>query len=236
MTLLSLDHVEAGYAQTDVLHGVSLTLQQGEIVTLLGANGAGKTTTLMSISGLVKVRAGNISILGTSLAELTPAQIVKRGVSHVPEGRRILPHLSVLENLELGAYLRSDREVIQKDMKRLSTLFPVLAERKRQLAGSLSGGEQQMLAIARGLMARPTLLLLDEPSLGLAPKRVMAMFEIIQRINHEGVSILLVEQNAYLALQIAHRGYVLETGRVVLADTAAALAANPKVKAAYLGG
>ncbi len=234
--MLELRNLEAGYGATAVLKGISLEVKPGEIVALLGANGAGKSTTLMAISGLVPSRAGTIQFEGTTLRGVAPAAIVSRGISHVPEGRRILPRLTVLENLELGAYLRDDRSEIQRDRERMYALFPILAKRSRQLAGTLSGGEQQMLAIARGLMARPKLLLLDEPSLGLAPKLVLTIFETITRINREGVALLLVEQNAYLALQIAHRGYVLETGRIVLTDTAAALARNPRVKAAYLGG
>ncbi len=234
--MLRLEGLEAGYGRTPVLKGVSLAVEQGEIVALLGANGAGKTTTLMAISGLVSARAGAITFRGQSLQGIAPAEVVGRGISHVPEGRRILSRLTILENLELGAYRRRDRAAIREDLDRVYTLFPILAERRRQLAGTLSGGEQQMLAIGRGLMARPSLLLLDEPSLGLAPKLVKTIFEVITRINGEGVTVLLVEQNAYLALQVAHRGYVLETGRVVLTDTAAKLADNPQVKAAYLGG
>ena len=234
--MLRVERLEAGYGQTSCLKGVSLDVNEGEIVVLLGANGAGKTTTLMALSGLVAVRAGTMTFRGVTLHGLPPEEIVGLGISHVPEGRRILSRLTVGENLELGAYRRRDRPAIQQDLERVLTMFPVLAERRRQLAGTLSGGEQQMLAIARGLMARPKLLLLDEPSLGLAPKLVSAIFETITRINREGVTLLLVEQNAYLALQIAHRGYVLETGRIVLTDTAARLAQSPRVKAAYLGG
>jgi len=234
--MLRLDRVDAGYGERRCLTEVSLEVRQGEIVTLLGANGAGKTTTLMAISGLVSVWAGSATFEGTDLLARPPAAIVGLGISHVPEGRRILPRLTVLENLELGGYLRRDRAALREDVERMFALFPILAERRRQLAGTLSGGEQQMLAIARGLMARPRLLLLDEPSLGLAPKLVSTMFDTIQRINQEGVTLLLVEQNAAMALHIAHRGYVLEAGRVVLADTAARLANNPQVKAAYLGG
>ena len=234
--MLRLDSVDAGYGRTSCLHGVSLEVNRGEIVALIGANGAGKTTTLMTISGLVAVRSGRVAFSGEALNGLSPEGIVARGISHVPEGRRILSRLTVLENLELGAYRRRDRQAITRDLQRVFGLFPVLSERRRQLAGTLSGGEQQMLAMARGLMARPILLLLDEPSLGLAPKLVATIFETIKRINTEGVTVLLVEQNAYLALQIAHRGYVLETGRIVLTDTAKALAQNPQVKAAYLGG
>ncbi len=236
MALLSLENVEVGYAQTPVLHRVSLTVEKGEIVTLLGANGAGKTTTLMAISGLLSLQAGTISLETACVVGLTPSEIVRRGIAHVPEGRRILPRLTVWENLELGGYLREDERMLKQDRERMCTIFPILAKRKSQLAGTLSGGEQQMLAIARGLMSRPKVLLLDEPSLGLAPKWVITIFEIITRIHREGVAVLLVEQNTYLALQIAHRGYVLETGRIVLSDTASALANNPHVKTAYLGG
>jgi branched-chain amino acid transport system ATP-binding protein len=233
--MLRLTAIEAGYGPMSCLHGISLEVNQGEIVTLLGANGAGKTTTLMTISGLLPLRRGTITFRGQELNGMAAADIVAQGMSHVPEGRRILPRLTVLENLALGAYLRRDRRAIEQDVERVFGLFPILAARRRQLAGTLSGGEQQMLAIARGLMARPTLLLLDEPSLGLAPKLVVTIFETIRRINQEGVTLLLVEQNAYLSLQIAHRGYVLETGRIVLTDTAARLADNPHVKTAYLG-
>ena len=234
--MLVLDRIEAGYGSRRCLAGVSLEVQRGEIVALLGANGAGKTTTLLAISGLVSIWNGMVTFETQPLKGCAPAEIVARGISHVPEGRRVLSRMTVQENLELGAYLRSDRRAMREDLERTCSLFPILAERRRQLAGTLSGGEQQMLAIARGLMARPKLLLLDEPSLGLAPKLVLTIFEIIRRINQDGVTILLVEQNAYLALQVAHRGYVLETGRVVLADTAQHLAQNPRVKSAYLGG
>ncbi len=234
--MLRLEQVEAGYGRTPCLKGITLEVREGEIVALLGANGAGKTTTLKVISGLVQAWSGAVTFGTESLTRHTPARIVALGVSHVPEGRRVLPRLTVRENLQLGAYLRKDRAAIGRDLERMFGLFPALADRQRQLAGTLSGGEQQMLAMARGLMARPTLLLLDEPSLGLAPKLVATIFETIRRINREGVTVLLVEQNAYLALQMAHRGYVLETGRVVLTDTAARLAQNPQVKTAYLGG
>ena len=234
--MLQLEHVEAGYGQRRCLEELSLEVREGEIVALLGANGAGKTTTLMTVSGVIQAWSGRIAFFGENLAGCAPATIVGRGISHVPEGRRILPRLTVLENLELGAYLRREREAIRHDLDRAYGLFPILADRRRQLAGTLSGGEQQMLAIARGLMAKPKLLLLDEPSLGLAPKLVLTIFETIRRIHREGMAILLVEQNARLALDVAQRGYVLETGRIVLADTAANLAQNPRVKAAYLGG
>jgi len=234
--MLRLDQIEAGYGQRSCLHSVTLDVREGEIVALLGANGAGKTTTLMTISGLVSMHGGTVSFEGQPLHGCSPVEIVQRGISHVPEARRILPRLTVIENLELGAYLRRDRTAITQDVQRMYELFPILSKRQRQLAGTLSGGEQQMLAIARGLMARPKLLLLDEPSLGLAPKLVVTIFKTIKAIQQQGVTVLLVEQNAHLALQIAHRGYVLEAGRIVLTDTASALANNPRVKAAYLGG
>ena len=234
--MLRLDRVIAGYGATAVLKGVSLDVRAGEIVTLLGANGAGKTTTLAAISGLVKVRQGSIALDGDRIDRLRPELVTARGVGHVPEGRRTFPRLTALENLQLGAYLRTDRDGIERDLQAMWKLFPVLKTRQQQLAGTLSGGEQQMLAIARGLMARPKLLLLDEPSLGLAPKLVTAMFEVITRINAAGTTILLVEQNAHMALQIAQRGYILQTGTIVLADTAKALANSAQVKAAYLGG
>ena len=236
LPLLQIEQVDAGYGQTDVLKGVSLTVQAGEIVALLGANGAGKTTTLLTISGLVPVRNGTVRFQERSITGCSPDRVVGLGISHVPEGRRILPRMTVLENLELGAYLRKDWEAVKQDLAQMLELFPILGRRSRQLAGNLSGGEQQMLAIARGLMARPKLLLLDEPSLGLAPKMVTAIFDTLARINRGGVTLLLVEQNAYLTLRIAHRAYVLETGRIVLTDTAERLARNPQIKTAYLGG
>ena len=234
--MLRLDRVVAGYGMTVCLKGVSLEVRQGEIVTLLGANGAGKTTTLATISGLVRVRQGSMTFEGQRIDRLRPEAVAALGVGHVPEGRRVFARLTILENLELGAYMRRDRAGIAEDLSKVWELFPILRERRRQLAGTLSGGEQQMLAIGRGLMAHPQLLILDEPSLGLAPKLVVTIFETLARINREGTTLLLVEQNAYLALHIAHRGYVLETGRIVLSDAAARLAQNPQVKAAYLGG
>ncbi len=235
--MLRLDAVELGYGATTCVHGVTLEVRAGEIVALLGANGAGKTTTLLGVSGLVPLRGGAITFEGRPIHRDPPSAIVRFGVSHVPEGRRMLPRLTVEENLRMGAYVRRDRADISADLSRMCELFPILGTRQRQLAGTLSGGEQQMLAIARGLMARPKLLLLDEPSLGLAPKLVAAIFSTIESLNREqGMTVLLVEQNAYLALKVAHRGYVLETGRIVLSDTAAHLRENPRVKAAYLGG
>lgn len=234
--MLRLEAVRAGYGALDCLHDVSLEVHPGEIVALLGANGAGKTSTLMTISGLLPARAGRLTFEGRDLAGQPPEARVGQGLSQVPEGRRILGRLTVAENLRLGAYARTDAAAIRQDLDRAYVLFPILAKRRGQLAGTLSGGEQQMLAIARGLMSCPKLLLLDEPSLGLAPKLIQLMFETIQRLNREGLTILLVEQNAYQALHIAHRGYVLETGRIALAGPAAQLAANPHIKAAYLGG
>jgi len=234
--MLQLQHVTAGYGAIACLKGISLEVRQGEIVALLGANGAGKTTTLSAISGLVRVQDGSIRFDGERIDRLAPEQVARRGIGHVPEGRRVFARLSVLENLQLGAYLRRGPAEIRRDLDHVYELFPILKDRARQLAGTLSGGEQQMLAIGRGLMGRPRLMLLDEPSLGLAPMVVTAMFQIITRINADGTTVLLVEQNAHLALRIAHRGYILETGSIVLADTAKALLGSPQVKAAYLGG
>ncbi len=234
--MLTLERVTAGYGPTECLKGISLEVHPGEIVALLGANGAGKTTTLMTISGLVRAREGSITFAGHRLDRLPPEAIAGLGVGHVPEGRRIFPRMTVRENLELGAYLRRDRRAVARDLREAWGLFPVLQDRQAQLAGTLSGGEQQMLAIARGLMGRPKLLLLDEPSLGLAPKLVLVIFDVIRRINARGIPILLVEQNARMALTIAQRGYIVEAGSIALTDAAGRLAANPHVKAAYLGG
>jgi len=234
--MLRLDGVVAGYGPTVCLKGISLEVRDGEVVALIGANGAGKTTTLMTISGLVRLREGTITFDGERLDRLRPEQIAARGLGHVPEGRRIFPRLTVLENLRLGAYLRTDRAGLESDFRMIWELFPILRDRAAQLAGTLSGGEQQMLAMARGLMGKPRLLLLDEPSLGLAPKIAQVIAEVIGRIHQRGTSVLLVEQNAQMALAISHRGYVLETGSLVMADTAQALASSPQVKAAYLGG
>lgn len=234
--MLRLEQVTAGYGPTVCLKGMSLAVGSGEIVALLGANGAGKTTTLMTISGLVRARGGTIHLDGTRIDQLPPERIAGLGVCHVPEGRRIFSRLTALENLQLGAYLRRDRAGMAQDLQKTFELFPILKDRQHQLAGTLSGGEQQMLAMGRGLMGRPKLLLLDEPSLGLAPKMVELVFEVVQRINHTGIPVLLVEQNVRMALTIAHRGYILETGTIAMADTAHALANNPQVKAAYLGG
>ncbi|TLM64765.1 MAG: ABC transporter ATP-binding protein [Deltaproteobacteria bacterium] len=233
--MLELRGVQAGYGRIQALREVTLTVGGGEIVTLIGANGAGKSTTLMAVCGIVPAQAGEILFEGESLHGLSPEAIVRRGIVQVPEGRRIFPRLSVLENLELGAFLRRDAAGIRRDLDHVMELFPILADRRRQPGGTLSGGEQQMLAISRALMARPRLLLLDEPSLGLAPLVIRQIFAIIRRINAEGTTVFLVEQNANQALKLAHRGYVLENGRTVLADTAERLLDNEDVKRAYLG-
>ncbi len=234
-TMLTLDNVEVSYGAIRALQGVSLTIQSGEIVTLIGANGAGKSTTLRAISGLVPAGKGRIMFEGMEITSLSADKIVQRGVGHSPEGRRVFANMSVRENLELGAYTRRDRAGIREDFDRALTLFPRLKERIGQNAGTLSGGEQQMLAMGRALMARPKLLLLDEPSLGLAPFLVRDIFNIIRDINAQGTTVLLVEQNAHMALGVAHRGYVLETGHIVMADEAKALLANDDIKKAYLG-
>jgi len=233
--MLELRGVQAGYGRIQALREVTLRVGAGEIVTLIGANGAGKSTTLMTICGLVRAQAGEILLEGESLQGLAPDAIVRRGVIQVPEGRRIFPQMSVLENLELGAYLRRDRAGIRRDLDHVMELFPILAQRRQQPGGTLSGGEQQMLAISRALMSRPKLLLLDEPSLGLAPLVIRQIFTILRRINREGTTVFLVEQNANQALKLAHRGYVLENGRTVLNDTAEKLLVNAEVKRAYLG-
>ena len=233
-TILSVRGLEVAYGTIPALHGIDLEVQKGEIVTLIGANGAGKTTTLRTISGLLKPRKGEITFNGNEITGIKPHVITARGISHVPEGRGIFANLTVHDNLELGAYLRKDK-VRKEEYERLYALFPVLKERIKQSAGTLSGGEQQMLAIGRALMARPRLLMLDEPSLGLAPIVVQQIFAVIRDINREGTTILLVEQNAVMALQVAHRGYVLETGEIVLADSAESLRQNETVQKAYLG-
>jgi branched-chain amino acid transport system ATP-binding protein len=233
--LLDLQNLDVHYGAIHALRGVSFRVGQGEIVTLIGANGAGKTTTLRAVSGMLRPSGGQIQYEGVPISGLKPHRLVARGLCHAPEGRGIFPNLTVTENLELGAFLRRDVLGIAQDMERGFTLFPLLKERARQMAGTLSGGEQQMLAIARALMARPRLLLLDEPSLGLAPTVVETIFNIIQEINKHGVTILLVEQNAHLALGIANHGYVLETGTVVQSGTGAELLRSPEVRKAYLG-
>jgi len=233
--VLEVSDVSTFYGSIQALRGISLKVNQGEIVTLLGANGAGKTTTLRSIQGLNRPREGSIRFEGRDITTIAPHQIVKRGIAQSPEGRRLFPRMTVTENLEMGAFQRNDRAEIKADMEHVFTLFPRLHERRSQKAGTMSGGEQQMCAIGRALMARPKLLLLDEPSLGLAPIFVERIFEIIQRINEEGTAILLVEQNALMALDHAHRGYVLETGKIVLADSAESLKTNEQVRKTYLG-
>jgi branched-chain amino acid transport system ATP-binding protein len=233
--LLEVKDVHFAYGDAHVLHGVSLTVQPGEIVTLVGSNGAGKSTTLRNVSRLLTPRSGSIVFDGHDLSKLASHQVVELGVVQVPEGRRVFPEMTVLENLRMGSYIRSARAERTKNLERVLTLFPRLRERAGQLAGTLSGGEQQMLAIARGLMAKPRLLLLDEPSLGLSPLLVKTIFDTIAEINKQGVSVLLVEQNVYQSLRIASRGYVLETGRIALSGSGQELLDNDQVKAAFLG-
>ncbi len=234
--MLELNELEVAYGSIKALHGVSIKVPEGAIVTLIGANGAGKSTTLRAISGLIKARAGSVVSEGQTITNAAPHTIVARGLCHVPEGRMIFANLTVEENLRMGAYLRRDREGIKTDTEYCFHIFPRLKERMHQAAGTMSGGEQQMLAIARALMSKPRCLMLDEPSLGIAPILVRSIFEQIVAINKErGLTILLVEQNANLALKISSYGYVLETGRVLLEDTAQALQSNPEVRAAYLG-
>ncbi|SDB51434.1 amino acid/amide ABC transporter ATP-binding protein 2, HAAT family [Desulfonatronum thiosulfatophilum] len=234
--LLRIENLEVKYGNVQVLHKLNLNVAQGEIVTILGANGAGKSTTLMSVSGLVKPSGGGIYLEDKALHKLEAHDIVKLGLAQVPEGRRVFGTLSVQENLHLGAFTATDQARIRKNMEWVYEMFPILHQRRGQLAGTLSGGEQQMLAIGRGLMANPKILLLDEPSLGLAPILVKSIFATIREINKSGVTIVLVEQNARLALKLADRGYVLELGKIVLEDTAKALLVNPEVQNAYLGG
>ncbi len=236
MALLELRDVQTFYGNIQALKGISISVEEGEIATLIGANGAGKTTTLMSICGITPIRSGQIVLKGQEISGLSPNKIVGMGVSQVPEGRRIFPQLSVSENLDMGAFLRTDKEGIKRDMEEVFAIFPRLAERRNQLGGTLSGGEQQMLAVSRALMADPHLLLLDEPSLGLAPLVVQNIFEVIQKINKERrTTILLVEQNANMALKIANKGYVMQNGVIKIADTAAHLLENEEVRKAYLG-
>jgi len=233
--LLQVDNLHVAYGAIRAVQGISFHIEQGEIVTLIGANGAGKSTTLRTISGLLRSTEGEIIYRGSSLIKTSPEKIVKMGISQVPEGRQIFAGLTVRENLEMGAFTRKDPKEIEDSMQRVFASFPRLKERLRQKGGTLSGGEQQMLAMGRGLMSRPQLLLLDEPSMGLAPILVEEIFEIIKRINAEGTSILLVEQNAAMALSIANRAYVLETGRIVLEGPAAQVMRDPQVRQAYLG-
>ncbi len=233
--MLTLKGLTVRYGAIDALRGVDLEVRQGEIVALVGANGAGKTTALNAISGLVSITGGDIVFLGRSIAGASPENVVKAGISQVPEGRKVFPKMTVMENLEIGAYFRADSKEVKKDLDTIFDLFPQLAGRLRQAAGTLSGGEQQMLAIARSLMARPALLLMDEPSMGLAPKIVRMIFKIIKDINSAGTTILLVEQNAHLALDTACRAYVLETGTVALQGLSRDLAKDERIKSAYLG-
>lgn len=234
--MLKIDNIDVYYGAIHALKGISLEVNEGEIVTLIGANGAGKSTTLRTISGLLKPKAGSITFLGQNIAGVRAHEIVKKGISQVPEGRRVFAEMTVMENLDLGAFVRKDKAGIQQDLKHVFELFPRLEERKNQSAGTLSGGEQQMLAMGRALMSRPKLLLLDEPSMGLAPLLIKEIFNIIVDINKSGTTVLLVEQNANMALSIANRAYVLETGRITLSGKAQDLAASEDVRKAYLGG
>jgi branched-chain amino acid transport system ATP-binding protein len=233
--LLQVSRLRAGYGPIDALHDLSVEVNDGEIVAMIGANGAGKTTTLMAVSGVVKPRGGAVVFDGRDITRRPPHEIVKLGLAQSPEGRKIFPRLSVLENLQMGAFTRTDAAGVAEDVENAFRMFPILRERKHQAGGLLSGGQQQMLAIARALMARPKLLLLDEPSLGLAPQIVVQIFDVIRDLNRRGMAVLLVEQNARMALKVAHRGYVLETGRITFADRADVLLNDPRVRAAYLG-
>jgi branched-chain amino acid transport system ATP-binding protein len=233
--LLSIDKLRAGYGPIDALHDVTIHVDDGEIVAMIGANGAGKTTTLMAVAGVVKPRAGGITFNGQDITKYAAHQVVKLGLALSPEGRKIFPRLTVLENLQMGAFTRTDSAGIADDLEKMFTMFPILRERKSQAGGLLSGGQQQMLAIARALMARPRLLMLDEPSLGLAPQIVVQIFDVVKQLNKAGMSVLLVEQNAFMALKAAHRGYVIETGRVTMTDRADKLLTDPRVRSAYLG-
>lgn len=233
--MLKLNSIQTKYGSIYALKGVDLVVNQGEIVTIIGANGAGKSTTLNTISGIVQSIYGNIEFNGVDITHMPADKIVEAGLVQVPEGREIFPQLTVLENIKLGAYLRKDKNAIKQDIEYVTSFFPRLSERFNQLGGTLSGGEQQMLAIARALMSKPKLLLMDEPSLGLAPKFVHGIFDVIKKINEQGTTVLLVEQNATLALSVASRGYVMETGKIVLEDKAENLMNNENVKAAYLG-
>ena len=234
--MLELKHVYTRYGKVECLKGVTLSVKEGEIVALLGSNGAGKTTALKTISGLIRPSAGDVSFQGQSISSVTPEAIVKLGIAHVPEGRKVFQRLTVLENLELGAFLRRDEDMIQNDLEEIFSIFPILKKRLKQKAGTLSGGEQQMLAIGRGLMSRPSVLLLDEPSLGLAPLLVSTIFKMIEKIHAQGKTILLVEQNARMALKVAKRAYVLETGQVVLEGNSDEIRDSPAIQNAYLGG
>ena len=234
--MLTVSDLHLRYGKVNALRGVSLQVNEGEIVALIGANGAGKTTTLKAISGIIRPFAGQIRLGDSDLTRASPRDILQAGIAHCPEGRRIFPHLTVRDNLELGAYLRDDHAAVAADMERLFGRFPILAERSEQVAGTLSGGEQQMLAISRALMSRPKLILFDEPSLGLAPKLVEQIFEIVAEVRAEGLTVVMVEQNAFAALELCDRAYVLETGTVALEGSGSELLKNPKVQTVYLGG
>ena len=237
MHMLEVVDLKVGYGAIEALHGISLSVKQGEIVTLIGANGAGKSTSLRAISGLVRARSGTVHFEGRPITQMPAHEIVRLGLAHVPEGRMVFANLTVMENLRMGAYLQKDAAVIARELEYVFTVFPRLKEREKQVAGTLSGGEQQMLAIGRALMSKPRFLMLDEPSLGIAPLLVKSIFEQVVKINRDhGLTILLVEQNANLALRVSSRGYVLENGKITLADASSALLANPKVRSAYLGG
>jgi len=233
--LLQLDQVHAGYGPIEVLKGISLDVNEGEIVTMIGANGAGKTSTLMCISGVNKVRSGRIVFMGREIQNLKPNVIVGLGLAQSPEGRKIFPRLTVLENLQMGAFTRDDHDGIRQDIEKAFEMFPILRERQAQAGGTLSGGEQQMLAVARAIMCRPKLLLLDEPSLGLAPMICIKIFDVARELNRQGTTVLLVEQNARMALKLAHRGYVMETGSIVMSDRAEVLLNDKRIQDAYLG-
>lgn len=234
--MLSVNNLEVYYGVINAIKGISFEVKEGEIVTLIGANGAGKTTILQTLSGLIKPKSGTIQYDGEDLTKVEPHDIIKRGIAHVPEGRRIFPNMTVEDNLELGGYILKDKSQIKEGLQKAYSMFPRLEERKKQLAGTLSGGEQQMLAIGRALMTNPKIVLMDEPSMGLAPILVKEIFNIIKRINDEGTTVLLVEQNANMALSIADRAYVLETGKIVSQGSASELLENDDIKKAYLGG
>ena len=235
MALLEVEDIHVFYGNIEAVKGVTFSVEEGEIVTLIGGNGAGKTTTLRTISGVKNPRTGSISWRGNPIHALPSHEIVALGISQSPEGRRIFPRMTIAENLDMGTYGRNDKSNIKADMERVYELFPRLRERRKQLGGTLSGGEQQMLAMGRALMARPKMVMLDEPSLGLAPKLVDTIFQIVREINEQGTTVLMVEQNAFGALKLAHRGYVLESGEIVLSDDADKLLTNPEVRKAYLG-
>lgn len=233
--LLEIENIRAGYGPIEVLKGISIEVGEGEIVTMIGANGAGKTTTLLSISGINRIRSGRIRFQGREIHAMPAHEIVRLGLCHSPEGRKIFPRLTVIENLQMGAFTRADHDGVRRDLEHVFDLFPILRQRTSQQGGTLSGGEQQMLAVARALMGRPKLLLLDEPSLGLAPLVAQTIFEVIRRLNQDGIAVLLVEQNARMALKLASRGYVMETGEITMTGPASQLLADRRIQDAYLG-